>query len=144
MTDLLDLTAELIDIPSVSHHEQAITDHIEAKLRAAPWLSVERLGDNVLARTNVGHSMRVVRTSIEATVLLTGFLLGGTVGVGTVVYALLIGPITHQTIPALAIRPLAMPAPATPAPPRAPAPAPAPAPAMPALASDDATPPDHA
>ena len=60
MTDLLDLTAELIDIPSVSHHEQAITDHIEAKLRAAPWLSVERLGDNVLARTNVGHSMRVV------------------------------------------------------------------------------------
>ena len=36
MTDLLDLTAELIDIPSLSHHEQAITDHIEAKLRAAP------------------------------------------------------------------------------------------------------------
>jgi uncharacterized membrane protein YczE len=50
-----------------------------------------------------GHSMRVVRTSIEATVLVTGFLLGGSVGVGTVVYALCIGPITHQTIPALAI-----------------------------------------
>jgi uncharacterized membrane protein YczE len=50
-----------------------------------------------------GHSMRVVRTSIEATVLVTGFLLGGTVGVGTVVYALAIGPITHQTIPALAV-----------------------------------------
>ncbi len=50
-----------------------------------------------------GHSMRVVRTSIEATVLVTGFLLGGTVGIGTVVYALAIGPITHQTIPALAI-----------------------------------------
>ena len=32
-----------------------------------------------------GHSIRVVRTSIEAIVLLTGFLLGGTVGVGTVV-----------------------------------------------------------
>jgi uncharacterized membrane protein YczE len=51
-----------------------------------------------------GYSMRVVRTSIEATVLVTGFLLGGTVGVGTVFYALAIGPITHQTIPALAIK----------------------------------------
>jgi uncharacterized membrane protein YczE len=50
-----------------------------------------------------GHSMRVVRTSIEATVLGAGFILGGTVGLGTVVYALAIGPITHWTIPALAI-----------------------------------------
>jgi uncharacterized membrane protein YczE len=50
-----------------------------------------------------GHSMRIVRTTIEASVLLTGFLLGGTVGIGTVIYALLIGPITHVTIPALAI-----------------------------------------
>jgi uncharacterized membrane protein YczE len=50
-----------------------------------------------------GHSMRVVRTSVEAVVLITGFLLGGTVGVGTVLYALAIGPITHRTIPALAI-----------------------------------------
>jgi uncharacterized membrane protein YczE len=47
--------------------------------------------------------MRVVRTLIEGTVLITGFLLGGTVGVGTVVYAVAIGPITHLTIPALAI-----------------------------------------
>jgi uncharacterized membrane protein YczE len=51
------------------------------------------------------HSMRVVRTGVEATVLLAGFLLGGTVGVGTLVYALTIGPITHLTIPALAIGP---------------------------------------
>jgi uncharacterized membrane protein YczE len=50
-----------------------------------------------------GHSMRVVRTTIEGTVLVTGFLLGGTVGVGTVLYATAIGPITHFTIPALAI-----------------------------------------
>jgi uncharacterized membrane protein YczE len=50
-----------------------------------------------------GHSMRAVRTSIEAIVLATGFLLGGTVGIGTIFYALAIGPITHQTIPALAI-----------------------------------------
>jgi uncharacterized membrane protein YczE len=50
-----------------------------------------------------GHSMRVVRTSIEGSVLVTGFLLGGTVGLGTVLYAVAIGPITHLTIPALAI-----------------------------------------
>jgi uncharacterized membrane protein YczE len=50
-----------------------------------------------------GHSIRVVRTAVEATVLATGFVLGGTVGIGTLVYALAIGPITHQTIPGLAI-----------------------------------------
>ena len=50
-----------------------------------------------------GYSMRVVRTTIEGSVLITGFLLGGTVGVGTVFYAVAIGPITHYTIPALAI-----------------------------------------
>ena len=51
-----------------------------------------------------GHSIRVVRTGIEVTVLLTGWLLGGTVGLGTVVYALGIGPIAHVTIPLLAIK----------------------------------------
>ena len=50
-----------------------------------------------------GHSIRVVRTCIELTVLATGWLLGGTVGVGTVVYALGIGPIAHVSIPRLAI-----------------------------------------
>lgn len=52
-----------------------------------------------------GHSMRVVRTTIEPTVLVTGVLLGGTFGIGTVLYALAIGPITHFTIPALSIDP---------------------------------------
>ena len=51
-----------------------------------------------------GHSIRVVRTCIEVTVLVTGWLLGGTVGLGTVVYALGIGPIAHVSIPRLAIR----------------------------------------
>jgi uncharacterized membrane protein YczE len=51
-----------------------------------------------------GHSVRVVRTCIEVTVLLSGWLLGGTVGVGTVVYALGIGPIAHVSIPLLAIK----------------------------------------
>lgn len=51
-----------------------------------------------------GISLRVVRTTVEVTVLALGWLLGGTVGVGTVVYAVTIGPITHLTIPALRLR----------------------------------------
>ena len=46
-----------------------------------------------------GHSLRVVRTGIEATVLLAGWLLGGTVGVGSVVYAAGIGPLAHVFVP---------------------------------------------
>jgi uncharacterized membrane protein YczE len=46
-----------------------------------------------------GHSIRVVRTGLEVTVLATGWLLGGTVGVGTLVYALAIGPLAHVFIP---------------------------------------------
>jgi hypothetical protein len=49
--DLLSFTAELVDIPSVSHNERAITDHIEELLRAVPWLDVERVGENLVART---------------------------------------------------------------------------------------------
>jgi uncharacterized membrane protein YczE len=61
-----------------------------------------------------GYSIRVVRTCIEVTVLATGWLLGGTVGVGTVVYALAIGPLAHFFVPRLAIvpRPAAADAPA--------------------------------
>lgn len=51
-----------------------------------------------------GHSIRVVRTSIEVLVLGLGWLLGGSVGVGTVLYALAIGPLTHLTIPRLRLR----------------------------------------
>ncbi len=50
-----------------------------------------------------GHSIRVVRTTIELTVFATGWALGGTVGVGTVLYALAIGPLAHRFIPLLAI-----------------------------------------
>jgi uncharacterized membrane protein YczE len=49
-----------------------------------------------------GHSVRVVRTGIELTVLATGWLLGGTVGFGTLAYALSIGPLAHVFIPLFA------------------------------------------
>jgi uncharacterized membrane protein YczE len=50
-----------------------------------------------------GHSIRVVRTGIELAVLAAGAALGGTVGVGTVVYALAIGPLAHVLVPAFAV-----------------------------------------
>lgn len=56
------------------------------------------------ART--GHSVRLVRTGIEVSVLAAGWLLGGTVGVGTVLYALAIGPLTQLFLPAVSWRPV--------------------------------------
>jgi uncharacterized membrane protein YczE len=50
-------------------------------------------------------SIRLVRTSIELSVLGIGWVLGGVVGVGTVVYALAIGPLLHLMLPRLEVRP---------------------------------------
>ena len=57
---LLELAAALVAIPSVSHHEQAMADAIEAALRLCAWLTVDRVGDNVVARTDLGRETRVV------------------------------------------------------------------------------------
>ncbi|GAB2830806.1 membrane protein [Actinoallomurus bryophytorum] len=48
-----------------------------------------------------GHSLRLVRTGIEVTVLAIGWTLGGTVGIGTLLYAVAIGPLAHVFIPLL-------------------------------------------
>ena len=50
-----------------------------------------------------GLSLRAVRSLIELSVLSIGFALGGTVGVGTVAYALSIGPLTHMLLPRLTV-----------------------------------------
>lgn len=61
MVDLLASTAVLVDIASESHNEQAITDHIEARLVAeAPWLELTRVGHNVVARTHLGRGERII------------------------------------------------------------------------------------
>ncbi|MEU8261342.1 hypothetical protein AB0C02_12065 [Micromonospora sp. NPDC048999] len=57
-----------------------------------------------------GRSIRLVRTVIEVAVLALGWLLGGTVGIGTVAYALAIGPLAQVFIPLFAVP--AQPAPA--------------------------------
>jgi uncharacterized membrane protein YczE len=56
-----------------------------------------------LTMRRTGGSIRVVRTSIELTVLAVGAALGGTVGLGTVLYALSIGPLVHVLLPRMTI-----------------------------------------
>jgi succinyl-diaminopimelate desuccinylase len=58
--DVVALTAALIDIPSQSHHEQVLADLVEQVLRTVPWLTVDRIGDTVVARTTLGREQRVV------------------------------------------------------------------------------------
>ena len=50
-----------------------------------------------------GLSLRAVRTGIELTVLAGGIALGGTAGIGTIVYAFAIGPLAHVFVPAFTI-----------------------------------------
>jgi succinyl-diaminopimelate desuccinylase len=58
--DVVALTRALVDIESVSGNERTIADAVEAALRELPHLSVERDGDTVMARTDLGRAERVV------------------------------------------------------------------------------------
>lgn len=46
-----------------------------------------------------GHSIRLARTGVEATVLVAGLLLGGSVGIGTLVFTFGIGPVVQRLLP---------------------------------------------
>lgn len=54
------LTAALVDFPSVSGTEKPLADAIEEALRALPHLTVDRHGNNVVARTYLGRAERVI------------------------------------------------------------------------------------
>ncbi len=58
--DVVTLTAALVDVPSVSGNEKALADDVEAALRAYEYLDIERIGNVVLARTNLGRGSRIV------------------------------------------------------------------------------------
>ena len=58
--DVASLTAALVDFASVSGEEKPLADAIEEALRALPRLTVERYGQNVIARTSFGLDKRVV------------------------------------------------------------------------------------
>lgn len=83
--------------------------YIGASLGAGPR---DGLMTGLVRRT--GRSVRLVRTVLEVSVLVLGFLLGGTVGVGTVLYALAIGPVAHALLPRLTVQPAPAPGPAVP------------------------------
>ena len=55
-----ELTAALVDLPSVSGTEAALADAVQAALLAVPGLEVVRDGDTVLARTDLGPPRRVL------------------------------------------------------------------------------------
>lgn len=70
--DPIELTAALIDIPSVSRDEKKIADEVEAALRAQTSFEVVRNGDAVLARTNLGRPSRVILAGHLDTVPIAG------------------------------------------------------------------------
>lgn len=72
MTDLLALTAELVDVPSESFSEQALVARLQSELEAVPGLEVVRIGDNLVARTNLGRAERVVLAGHTDTVPAAG------------------------------------------------------------------------
>ncbi|HWH35997.1 MAG TPA: succinyl-diaminopimelate desuccinylase [Acidimicrobiales bacterium] len=66
--ELVARTAELVDIPSVSHHERALADHLEAVLGQVAGLDLSRHGDNVVARTHLGRRQRLILAGHSDTV----------------------------------------------------------------------------
>jgi uncharacterized membrane protein YczE len=86
----------------------AAATYIGARLGPGPR---DGLTTGFCART--GTSVRLVRTVVELTVLASGWLLGGTIGIGTVLYALTIGPLTQAFLPMLTwteVKPVPQPA----------------------------------
>ncbi len=72
--DVVELTARLVDIESVSHHEEEIADAVEAALGGHPHLAVTRHRNTVVARTDLGRAERVVIAGHLDTVPVNGNL----------------------------------------------------------------------
>jgi succinyl-diaminopimelate desuccinylase len=71
---VVELTRRLVDLESVSGHEGAIADAVEAALRALPHLEVLRDGDAIVARTSLGRDRRAVIAGHLDTVPVNGNL----------------------------------------------------------------------
>jgi succinyl-diaminopimelate desuccinylase len=70
--DLLARTADLVAIPSVSHQEGALADHVESVLRSRTGLDITRIGANVVGRSHLGRARRVVLAGHLDTVPVNG------------------------------------------------------------------------
>ena len=62
---VFELTCELVDIASESFAEQALVDWLESELRSLPHLEVTRVGDNLVAQTELGRGQRLVLGRLE-------------------------------------------------------------------------------
>ena len=82
----------------------ATAAYIGARLGPGPR---DGLMTGLVRRT--GGSVRVVRTGIEVAVVVIGWLLGGNLGAGTVLFALAIGPVVHAAMPLLTVPELQVP-----------------------------------
>lgn len=71
-TDVVTLTRQLVDIESVSHHEDELADAVERALSALDHLEVVRRGNTVVARTHLGRAERVVLAGHFDTVPVNG------------------------------------------------------------------------
>ena len=58
--DVAEITEQLVNAPSVSGDEKALADAIEAKLNECSWLSVTRISNTIIARTELGRDQRIV------------------------------------------------------------------------------------
>jgi uncharacterized membrane protein YczE len=54
--------------------------------------------------TRTGRSIRLIRTALEVAVVLSGWLLGGTLGIGTLLFTVTIGPLVQVFLPRLTVR----------------------------------------
>lgn len=72
MTDLLALTAELVDVPSVSFAEGPLVDRLEGELASLDHLDVTRIGDNLVATTDLGRDRRLILAGHTDTVPANG------------------------------------------------------------------------
>lgn len=102
----MDITVRLVDAPGALPVRIALMAGAIVLNGLATGLYIgARLGpgprDGLMTglHRRTGRSLRLIRTGIELTVLAAGFLLGGTVGVGTVAYALAIGPLAQFFLP---------------------------------------------
>ena len=90
----------LMLLPGVALNGVATGCYIGAGLGPGPRDGI------MVGLANRGLSLRLVRTTIEVTVLVIGWALGGNVGWGTLLYALAIGPLAQVFIPLFTVKPL--------------------------------------
>ncbi|MBM7770545.1 putative membrane protein YczE [Actinokineospora baliensis] len=96
------VTRVVLMVLAVALNGLATAAYIGVRLGPGPR---DGLMTGVSARS--GYAIRWVRTGIEVVVLASGWLLGGTVGIGTLLYALAIGPLAQAFLPIVTWRPQA-------------------------------------